>query len=311
VKLRERGDVEHTPVVILTSSWPQGAMTPEEAGVAACLAKPVSSARLREVMHDVLEAVEQTRPAPTAAPGAAPDGRRRHAVLLAEDNLVNQRVAVGLLSKRGHDVTVVGTGQAAIEAVARRAFDVVLMDVQMPEMGGFEATAIIRERERETGGHLRIVAMTAHAMKGDRERCLDAGMDDYLTKPIDPQALFAVSAFDRGSLLDRVEGDELLLAAIVKIFVADCPTGLAAVRAAVDRGDAEAIRSTAHALKGMASNLSAGPVTDAAASLEAMGREGRIENAAETCRRLEAEVARLLIELAPLAAPEPTADWAA
>jgi CheY-like chemotaxis protein len=116
---------------------------------------------------------------------------RPRKVLLAEDNVVNQRVALGLLQRRGHDVTVVSTGAEALDALTKAAFDVVLMDVQMPVMGGFEATAAIRRAEVQTGQHLRIVAMTAHAMSGDRERCLAAGMDGYLAKPIDPAVLFA------------------------------------------------------------------------------------------------------------------------
>jgi PAS domain S-box-containing protein len=128
---------------------------------------------------------DRGQPAPAARPVKAVK------VLIAEDNPVNQRVAVGLLTKRGHDVTAVGNGREAIDALDREPFDLVLMDVQMPEMGGFEATAAIRARERQTGQHIRIVAMTAHAMLGDRERCMAAGMDGYLSKPIDPQLLFA------------------------------------------------------------------------------------------------------------------------
>jgi CheY-like chemotaxis protein len=116
-------------------------------------------------------------------------------VLLAEDNPVNQRLAVRLLEKRGHRVVVAGDGREALDAMsATEPFDLVLMDVQMPEIDGLEATAQIREREHGTGRHVPIIAMTAHAMKGDRERCLQAGMDGYLAKPIQPQELFETIA---------------------------------------------------------------------------------------------------------------------
>jgi PAS domain S-box-containing protein len=117
--------------------------------------------------------------------------RKTLRVLLVEDNTVNQRVAVGLLNKRGHHVTVANNGREALEWLDRETFDIALMDVQMPEMDGFEAVGAIRERERRSGGHLRVVAMTAHALTGDRDRCLTAGMDDYISKPLDPDKLFA------------------------------------------------------------------------------------------------------------------------
>jgi CheY-like chemotaxis protein len=110
-------------------------------------------------------------------------------VLLAEDNLVNQRLVVRLLEKRGHRVVVAGTGLEALQAMEKGSFDLVLMDVQMPEMDGLEATAVIREREKGSGLHQPVVALTAHAMKGDREKCMAGGMDGYLSKPIRPQEL--------------------------------------------------------------------------------------------------------------------------
>jgi CheY-like chemotaxis protein len=127
-----------------------------------------------------------------APPSAAIAPVRQMRVLVAEDNIVNQRVAIGLLTRRGHQVTIATTGREAIERLDRDPFDVVLMDVQMPDMGGYEATQLIRTREAGTGRHQRIVAMTAHAMNGDRDQCLAAGMDGYLSKPLEPKTLFAV-----------------------------------------------------------------------------------------------------------------------
>jgi two-component system, sensor histidine kinase and response regulator len=118
--------------------------------------------------------------------------RHRNRILLAEDNLVNQKLALRLLEKRGFDVTVVGDGRAALVALEANTFDAILMDVQMPEMDGFETTAAIRANEKSTGAHIPIIAMTAHALKGDQERCLEAGMDAYVSKPIRTAELFKI-----------------------------------------------------------------------------------------------------------------------
>jgi CheY-like chemotaxis protein len=236
---------------------------------------------------------------------------RRAKVLLAEDNLVNQRVAGGLLRRRGHDVTIVQNGREALDAIERESFDIVLMDVQMPEIGGIEATQAIRIREQETGRHLRIVAMTAHAMNGDRERCLAAGMDGYLSKPVDQKMLFAVveqeyTAADqpaaaasaeplvRKDMLERLGGDEHLFSQVIGLFLEDCPKRLAAIKAAVDAKDAELIRTTAHTLKGTAGNLSEGGLFEAAATLERIGAERRLEAAEAAWRRLAAEASNVI-----------------
>ena len=173
---------------------------------------------------------------------------RARKVLLAEDNIVNQRVAVGLLKRRGHYVTVVENGREAVDAVEREQFDIVLMDLQMPVMGGLEATKAIRERKRDTSrDHLRIVAMTAHAMSGDRERCLAAGMDGYLSKPTESRTLFAevegdavapkAPPIDEIDLVSRLHGDMELAAEIVRLFAEECPTLLPDIGIALDQGD--------------------------------------------------------------------------
>jgi PAS domain S-box-containing protein len=173
-------------VIMLTSAGQRGeAARCQELGVAAYLTKPVSQSELFEAISRVLGTLESQPDSVTlVAPQTVPMPTRKLRVLLAEDNAVNQKLASRLLARQGHHVTVAADGREAIAALDRENFDVVLMDVQMPEMDGFETTAAIRARERDTGGHLPIIAMTAHAMQGDRQRCLAAGMDSYISKPI-------------------------------------------------------------------------------------------------------------------------------
>ena len=173
-------------VIILTSAGQKGeAARCQELGVAALLTKPVSQSELFETISRVLSASQpQTESAALAAHQAVPSAMKRLRVLLAEDNIINQKVASRLLEKQGHLVTIASDGRQALAALDRENFDLVLMDVQMPEMDGFEATAAIRAQERETSKHMPIIAMTAHAMQGDRERVIAAGMDDYIAKPI-------------------------------------------------------------------------------------------------------------------------------
>src|SRR5207247_267676 len=174
-----------------------------------------------------------------------------------------------------HHVTIATNGREALAAIQRQPFDVVLMDVQMPDMGGFEATRVIRSRERATGSHVAIIAMTAHAMKGDRERCLAAGMDEYLTKPLDPRRLCAlveqmapdgapgIDEIERAAeglpprVLARVGGDRQLLAEISRLFVDDAPRHLEGIRRALDVHDGESLRRAAHGLKGSVGNFGA------------------------------------------------------
>ena len=195
-RLREQESWSRPTIMMLTSGGQRGdAVRCRQLGIAAYLVKPVLQAQLLEAILNALGA--QAPPAEAPALVTRPsrrEGRPPLQVLLVEDSAVNQRLAARLLEKRGHTVVAVANGREALETLAQRAFDLVLMDVQMPEMDGFEATAAIRAREKETASHLPIIAMTAHAMTGDSEKCLAAGMDGYLPKPIQARELFEVMA---------------------------------------------------------------------------------------------------------------------
>ena len=191
--IRQRPELATATIMMLTSAGHRGdAARCMELGVAAYLLKPIRQSELREAIARVLGANPQEGAIPLITRFSLHDARDPSAylrVLLAEDNAVNQRLATRLLEKRGHRVAVAGNGQEALDALEKEKFDLVFMDVQMPEMDGLEATAAIREKEKNSGLHQPIIALTAHAMKGDRDKCLAAGMDGYLSKPIRPQEL--------------------------------------------------------------------------------------------------------------------------
>jgi two-component system, sensor histidine kinase and response regulator len=192
-RIRQRPELTTATIMMLTSAGHRGdAARCQELGVSAYLLKPIRQSELREAIARVLGARMQDGAIPLITRYSLQDARDPDSfltVLLAEDNAVNQRLAVRLLEKRGHKVTVAGNGLEALAALKKESFDLVFMDVQMPEMDGYEATAAIREEERDSGRHQPVIALTAHAMKGDREKCLAAGMDGYLSKPIKPQEL--------------------------------------------------------------------------------------------------------------------------
>ena len=298
-----------TAIVLLTSAGRPGeAERSRRAGVAAYLTKPVKQSDLFDTIVTVLSGVPLGRA--SAAAGRKRKPARRLRILLAEDNPVNQRLTVSLLERQGHTVVVAANGREALEHFKESSFDAILMDVQMPEMDGFEATAAIRASEAESSGHIPIVALTAHALKGDRERCLAAGMDAYLSKPVQPRVLAQLlqetvggtpaapvaerkarqgETLDGDSLLARVAGDRQLLRELAEIFVAESPAMVEKMRVAINCGDAEALRKAAHAFKGAVANLSAGRAVAAAQRLEEMGRNGRLAKAAGAFARLEKE----------------------
>jgi CheY-like chemotaxis protein len=200
-RIRERPELSTATIMMLTSAGHRGdGERCKELGVSAYLLKPIRQSELREAIARVLGGREQTGAIPLITRYSLADAREPGEslrILVAEDNAVNQLLVLRMLEKRGHRVVVASNGREALAAIEKGVYDLVLMDVQMPEMDGIEATVAIRKKEKEQGGgsHQAIVALTAHAMKGDEERCKAAGMDGYLTKPIRPQEL--------NSLLER------------------------------------------------------------------------------------------------------------
>jgi signal transduction histidine kinase/CheY-like chemotaxis protein len=283
-----------------------------------CLTKPVKESDLLETIAGALGLVGAA-PATQPEAGVEPTAGRPLHLLLAEDGVINQKVAVHLLERRGHHVTVVNNGREALAALtdAEPAFDAVLMDVQMPEMDGFEATAAVRSEELGSRRHLPIIAMTAHAMKGDRERCLEAGMDAYVTKPVRAEALYAAvegltvgapppasapePPFDPVAAQANAGNDAEMLNELAQLFIDECPRLVGDVRRALDAGDAAALRIAAHTLKGSLSVFAAGPATSAARHLEELGREARLATAEAGFRALRTALDQLLPALRRLA----------
>ena len=284
---------DHPRFVLLTSAARSGdGARCREAGVSGYMLKPILPAELKEELQRVF--AQAPAPAAAAPTSGAPVAGRALRILLAEDNRVNQTVAVAMLSKRGHEVRVAANGVQALEMLRVEPFDLVLMDVQMPEMDGLEATRAIRRGEGGADPRTPIVAMTAHAMAGDRERCLEAGMDDYVSKPINPTDLYEtmarvlagsgeeesrMSVFDRSTALHHVGGDAEILGQLVGMFLDQGPERMARVEAAFAERDAGTMEREAHALKGTAATLGMGDLRDAAYSVEKLGAEGLLDTA--------------------------------
>ncbi|MET0625253.1 MAG: response regulator [Pyrinomonadaceae bacterium] len=296
-----------------------------ELGLGLYMVKPVRQAELLRAIRTVLGAWQPEKVEGEASPSqAAHAAGRRLRILLTEDNLINKCLAVRILEKRGHTVTVAGNGREAVDMLGREDFDAVLMDVQMPEMNGFEATALIRERELARGTRTPIIAMTAYAMKGDRERCLAAGMDAYISKPLQAGELLraidrlipAPAALDaepadgmRGeaeavlsALRARTEGDSDLARELILIFLDTYPRFLSEMREAVESGDGEALERAAHAMKGSVGYFNNKRASAAAERLEAVAVCGDLGAAPSALADLEQALGRLMTSMAALAA---------
>ena len=318
-RIKANHELNQTPIIILTSASRRGDVERcRQLGISAHLIKPIKQSVLFRMIINVLCPEVESQPASDTEPMArqaedAQDGTRLR-ILLAEDNAVNQRLMQIRLQHWQHSVVVVSNGKEVLDALEKERFDVLLTDVQMPEMDGFEVTRAIRATEKVTGGHLPIIAMTANAMKGDQERCLEAGMDDYVSKPIQQSELInairnvvsqsyaaqtpatsgpktasdiaASPVFDHAKFLDSIGGDVELVKNLVRLFLdQDCPRLLSELQEAVAKRDSDAIASAAHGLKGLVGEFFAQSAYDAALELEIIGRDADLSRVEEayTC----------------------------
>ncbi|MDO9226015.1 MAG: response regulator [Pseudomonadota bacterium] len=324
-----RGDPRHaaTSLLMLTSAGLRGdAVRCKELGLNAYLTKPIALTELREAMG---AAINQT-PEPNAdnrliTRHSLREERAKYAILLAEDNPVNQKLAVKLLEKQGHTLSVADNGQIALETWRRGGFDLILMDMMMPEMDGLEATRRIREEEQQQAPHkphIAIVAMTANAMQGDRERCLEAGMDGYVSKPVKPEVLYeeiervlggrrdtrtdptttppaapaaaGLPIYDRADALSRIADDEELLATLIEMFISDAPNYLNEIDTALAATDWPRLLRAAHTLKGVLATFSARRGEVVARALENTAKATDIEACRKHATQIGIEVEAFL-----------------
>ena len=321
-KVRRDPTISQTPIIMLTSGGREGDdLVREELGIAERLLKPVKQSELFDAIVRTLGVnAPEDEDEHGKFLGDASLGQLR--ILLAEDNLVNQKLAVGVLSRFGHQVTVVGDGQSAFDALEHDDFDVVLMDVQMPVVDGLVATEMIRGREQEGQSHIPIIAMTAHAMQGDREKCLAAGMDEYIPKPIRINVLrekltavltqldgevaaapdcvappadeetTASSALDWNHATVTVAGDESLLRELVTIYLGESRALMEQLAVAMAESDTALLLRTAHTLKGASISVGAHRIADLAQQVEAVAQHGKLSEAAGHLEPLRFEVDR-------------------
>jgi len=314
-QIRKHPDHVGATVMMLTSQGQRGdALRCRELGIASYLTKPISQSELLDSIMTAIGEPMQPDTAPITRHSLR-ETRRKLNLLLAEDNKVNQTLAIRLLEKLGHRVTLATNGIEAVQHWQNGQFDAILMDVDMPEMNGYEATARIRELELDTGRHIPIVAMTAHAMQGAHEECLRHGMDGYLTKPIDTEVLWheldklaqgpaagavqeqtkpALPVVDFDQALQTMDGNRELFDEIVRLFLEDAPPHLQHVKDGLAQGDAKVVRHSAHTLKGMVSIFAAERTRQAAERVEKIAGQGSCEGCGDAVAELEIALAELL-----------------
>jgi CheY-like chemotaxis protein len=304
----------------------EDALRCRQLGIQGYLTKPIMPSRLCAALLDAVRG-EPMPQVELTSPQVLVESSRPMRILLAEDSALNQKVAVGLLERCGHRVDVAENGRAALRLLEQQSFDLMLLDVQMPEMDGLETVAAIRRDERGTNRHLPIIAMTAHALKGDRERCLEAGMDGYVAKPLRAEALFAAIAeigghetgpqtigavpldtaapadentntvVDWAAASKAVGGNQQLLCEVVEVFLEECPQLVVLLQEAVKRQDWETWTRAAHTIKGTIRHFGAWRAVAHATELERMGRDREAAGAPERFAMLQQEVDRVLKSL--------------
>ena len=312
-RIKSRRGGNSTVVVMLTSGGKRGdAERCRELGLEAYLNKPI---RQEELLEAVLAAASHERnpSTPLITRHSLAEGKARpQKILLAEDNLVNQKLALTLLKRWGHEVRVACNGREALELSAAESFDIILMDVQMPVMSGLDATRKIREREKADGGRTRIVAMTANAMAGDREICMESGMDDYLTKPLKQEALSKMLAQEQAEPIARVafttvqttesvfdyraaleQADHWVIEVINEAFRKDWRQQMSDMRNALATKDRDVMLRCAHTLKGLLGNFNAQPAVTLARKLELMAIQGEFQPALPHLEELESALKQL------------------
>jgi two-component system sensor histidine kinase/response regulator len=340
-EVRKRPGLVGVVIMMLTSAGERGdAARCRELGISAYLIKPIKQSDLLNTIMAVLAYKQKhgkrppliTRHSLREIQGAhRVEAGRPLKILAAEDNAVNQLVVSRILEKRGHSVMLAKNGEEVLAALDKDTFDVVLMDIQMPGMDGLQATKAIRERESalaarngQRATRIPIIALTAHAMKGDRERCLEAGMDSYVSKPIRAEALFAEldkltvgspdddkraclasdhdeqgdeDVFDLSKALEVVDGDRALLKEIADLFLEDMPGSMTQLREGITKGEASTVELVAHRLKGSVATLGAKRASEAAYGLELMGKQAILAEAEGAVSKLETELEQLKVAM--------------
>jgi CheY-like chemotaxis protein/HPt (histidine-containing phosphotransfer) domain-containing protein len=312
--IREHPGCSVTKTILLPSvAQARERFREQDLGISGYAIKPVRKSELFEAIMGALGRGGPIHaPEPSTCEERAETTERSLQILLAEDHVVNQKLVTRLLEKRGHSVILAENGQKALDIVDAQHVDLIFMDVQMPVMDGLEATMKIREREANSGTHTPIVAMTAYAMKRDRQKCLDAGMDGHVSKPIrsreieeilqaacedrviqyfsaieDREPTSPPPQFELENVLDHFDGDTELIAEAFDLLESTYPDDIAAMRRAIRSADFKGLHRTAHRFKGGLANFHMDHLTNLAAALERMGDEERLDGALETLSTLE------------------------